>query len=553
MKKLSSILLAAAVIASLSIAPAARAAGSLEAICRADLPVHPGETMTWRATVTGGSGTYTYSWSGTDGLTGSGSVATHAYPAVGYVVAQVDVTDAASSEHASAGCAMHVIPTSFSEPPSVTPVLWVPKGVDPSPLVPRLKRAWRSIHALFVHFYGKTFRMKPMLTIVSPKTEADICGGDCTDLKMGDTLMGQAFAEANAQVHTIAYTRAMLVMAWGAGGWAGANGWDIGIGGIGDLAVAPAAGRRTPAIEPDLPDWLLPLLGDYEHGLYDSIAHELNHVIAWDDPHDFSINNPPNAYERAVALAGPFLTQSLSDPAEPTVGITRPTTARVSGIVNVSVDASDATGVDAVILLVDGQFWAQDRSAPYSISVNTRLLGDGKRRLAAVALDTSGNRAKDTRAIIVRNKVPGDSCAGGYPTGTFHACIFEGIGSDGPYLGSFVDHPFPVAAPNAGYGLSHDWGVGPIAFTRADMVTGVWRGRLDFPKANYILRFFTDDGLRVFVNGDLVIDEWRDPQVAEFSRVVALDGATNVRVEWYEQAGAAGLRFWWQPTNSPPS
>src|SRR5438876_4878532 len=124
---------------------AARAQTALQSTCRADLPTHPGHAMTWRAFVAGAVGSPTYSWTGPDGLSGAASVATHSYSAVGYVSAHVQVTDPGSSTSTFADCAMHVIPDSFVEPPSVTPVLWVPAGVDPAPLVPELKRVWRAI------------------------------------------------------------------------------------------------------------------------------------------------------------------------------------------------------------------------------------------------------------------------------------------------------------------------------------------------------------------------------------------------------------------------
>jgi hypothetical protein len=60
--------------------------------CRSDLPVRPGEPMTWRATPSGGSGSFTFSWTGSDGLTGSSEVVTQTYDAVGFKIAEVTVT-----------------------------------------------------------------------------------------------------------------------------------------------------------------------------------------------------------------------------------------------------------------------------------------------------------------------------------------------------------------------------------------------------------------------------------------------------------------------------
>jgi PKD repeat protein len=84
--------------------------------CRADLPVHPGEPMTWRAIVTGGSGSFAFSWTGEDGLTGNSQAVTMTYTDVGFKEARVTVTDTAQGDTVAADCGMHVIPVSFSEP-----------------------------------------------------------------------------------------------------------------------------------------------------------------------------------------------------------------------------------------------------------------------------------------------------------------------------------------------------------------------------------------------------------------------------------------------------
>jgi hypothetical protein len=194
---------------------------------------------------------------------------------------------------------------------------------------------------------------------------------------------------------------------------------------------------------------------------------------------------------------------------------------------------------------------------PFRVSFNTRLVGSGKHRITAIAYDLTGNRSEVSRSVVVTGRVLGQgalstpTCANDFPGGTFHVCYFDGVGFTGPYLGTLVDHPFPTPARNAGWGLTHEWGIGTVAFGRGDTISGVWRGRLAFRPGNYRLHFFTDDGLRVFVNGKRIIDEWRD-QVAEFTRVVALSGETRIRIEWYQNAGAKQLRFFWLPTTAPP-
>jgi Bacterial Ig domain len=549
----ASLLVAVLVYAPLGVSAtwSAHAAGTLTAVCRADLPVRPGRPLTWRATVNGGSGQYAYSWSGDDGLSGSSAVATHVYATQGWKLARVTVTDVTDGGKVTSNdCGMHVIPRSFSESPNVTPVLWVPKGVNPAPMVPQLQRIWRYIHAGFFHLYGKTFNMKPLRVITSAKTEKDICGGDCTNLKKNGVLMNQAFREAASAIGTIPYTRVMVVMAWGAGGWAGSYGWELGRGGVGDIAIAPAAGKKTPAIEPDLPESTALSLGDYDGMVNRAIAHELNHTIAWDDPHDFDLAVPPNNYEKRVTLAGPFLTHTPSDTTKPSVSFSSPRDgAKLSGTVRVSAHAFDNNRMEAVVLTVDGQFWAADTTAPFSAPFQTTLVGQGKHTLTLIGYDLAGNVARQSRNVIVNNVVPERSCGRTFPVNTFHACYYDGIGFQGKYLGTLLDHPFPLGAPNSGWGVKHAWADDELPFAQGDTVTGVWRGKLMFLKDNYKLRFFTDDGLRVRINGRLVVDEWRD-QAAWYAATVALNGLTAIQIEWYQNAGGRGLQFWWQPVSA---
>jgi Ca2+-binding RTX toxin-like protein len=520
--------------------------------CRADLPVHPGEPMTWRANVSGGSGNFTFSWTGNDGLTGSNEVVTKTYSTVGFRFAEVTVIDTINGDQVtSPECHSHVIPVSFSEPPNVNPVLWVPNDIDPAPLVPQVERVWRAIHAAFFDQYGKTFIMNPLTTIVSPNTENDICGDDCTEIPGGtDTIMGQAQQEAQARVgNVIPYTRAVHVLAWGAGGFAGSFGWDRPLSGIGDWALGSITGVPIPPIPPDLGDGIFGIL-TYTGQLSD-VAHELNHAIGWDDPHDFSLSQPPNDYEKQFSLAGPWLTETPLDTMDPVVSFMAPAPDTVvSDTIMVSAEASDETALDAVVFLVDDQFMAVDETSPFSFRFDTTQVGFGPHQLQAIAYDDDGNSAAATQNVTVFNQVAETSCSETSPGGRFEACFFDGTNAAGPYFGTLVDTPFPVPSSNLGTGINHT-NVDEIAFGESDTVSAVWRGILDFPPGNYILRFFTDDGLRVEVNGVEILNKWQD-QVAHFSRVVALDGPTPILIEWFENQGGLGLSFRWQPTAQEP-
>lgn len=544
-------LLALALLATLSFV-AGPAHASHAVLCRADLPVHPNEPMIWRAIVSGGSGNFSFSWTGNDGLTGSSEVITRSYTTAGLRFARVSVTDTTSGDVVqSDDCHSHVIPASFSEPPTVNPVLWVPNDVDPAPLVPHIERAWRAVQAAYVDQYGRTFRMNPLTTIISPFGETDICGGDCTELGRAGQLMGHAWQEAQATIgNVIPYTRAIHVLAWGAGGFAGSFGWDHPLGGLGDWAIGSVTGVQIPPIDAGFHDAFAPIIGRYSPFVSD-IAHELNHAIGWDDPHDFTLGELPNDYEKQFSLAGPWLTETPADVTDPVVSFSVPAPdAVVSGTITVSADASDETNLDAVVFLVGDRLRAVDKTGPFAFEFDTTRVGFGIHQLQAIAYDDAGNATTTTRTVTVHNRVAETSCSRSFPTGVFHACFFDGTNLDGPYLGTLLDTPFPVPSTNLGAGIIHS-GSGEVAFGRSDTVSGVWRGTLTFPKGNYILSFLTNDGLRVKVNGVQILDEWRE-QHAVFAKVVALDGPTRIQIEWFDNGGEHHLHFRWHPTAQQP-
>lgn len=546
-------LLASVLVATLLIS-AGPAHANHTVFCRADLPVHPGESMTWRANMSGGSGSFTFSWTGSEGLAGSSEVVTKTYDTVGFRLARVTVNDTTNGDTVtSQDCHGQVIPASFSEPPSVNPVLWVPNDVDPAPLIAEVERAWRAVQAAFVDQYGKTFFMNPLTTIVSPNTEFDICGGDCTEFPGGvDLLMSQAQQEAQDRVgDAIPYTRAVQVLAWGAGGFAGSFGWDRPLGGVGDWALGGLAGVPIPPNDPDLDESAIGDMGRYFGLGVDVIAHELNHAIGMDDPHDFTLTQLPNDYEKQFALAGPWLTETLPDQTDPVISFTAPDPdATVSDTITVSVDASDETGLDAVVFLVDDHFMTVDETSPFSFEFDSKRVGFGLHQLQAIAYDDQGNSATAIQSVTILNQMAETSCSETFPVGVFHACFFDGANLEGPYLGTLLDPPFPVPSSNLGTGILHR-SFGGIAFGQSDTVSAVWRGTLDFPAGNYILRFFTDDGLRVEVNGVEILNEWQD-QIASFARVVRLDGPTPIQIEWFQNFGDQALVFRWQPTRQEP-
>lgn len=79
----------------------------------------------------------------------------------------------------------------------------------------------------------------------------------------------------------------------------------------------------------------------------------------------------------------------------------------------------------------------------------------------------------------------------------------------------------------------------------ADGVALVAEGRVVLPPGPahaYLLRVISDDGVRVWVDGRLVIDHW-DVHGSEIDTARISGGAHTLRVEYFEATGWAELRL----------
>jgi hypothetical protein len=64
---------------------------------------------------------------------------------------------------------------------------------------------------------------------------------------------------------------------------------------------------------------------------------------------------------------------------------------------------------------------------------------------------------------------------------------------------------------------------------------------VELPAGTYTLRSISDDGMRVFVDGKLVIDNWK-PHGSEVNNATIAAGSHQLRVEYYQVDGWVELR-----------
>ncbi|HHY56158.1 MAG TPA: hypothetical protein GYA08_12055 [Chloroflexi bacterium] len=133
--------------------------------------------------------------------------------------------------------------------------------------------------------------------------------------------------------------------------------------------------------------------------------------------------------------------------------------------------------------------------------------------------------------------------------------------SSGQWRGEYYNNRDLLGAPALVRGdaqIDFNWGFGSpaVGVINADNFSVRWTNRVNFPSGFYRFRVTVDDGARVFVNDQLVIDAWRVQGVATFdSGDIALGGNVPLRVEYFEDAGEARVTLTWFPTGgvTPPT
>jgi uncharacterized protein YraI len=95
--------------------------------------------------------------------------------------------------------------------------------------------------------------------------------------------------------------------------------------------------------------------------------------------------------------------------------------------------------------------------------------------------------------------------------------------------------------------INFDWGVGsPGPGVPSDQFSVRWTRNLSLNPGRYRFYTTTDDGVRLWVNGSLIINEWHDAIGAVYSAEIDVPGgAIPVQMEYYENVGGAKAQLEW--------
>lgn len=97
--------------------------------------------------------------------------------------------------------------------------------------------------------------------------------------------------------------------------------------------------------------------------------------------------------------------------------------------------------------------------------------------------------------------------------------------------------------------IDFDWGSGsPDSAVPADNFSVRWTRSLGFTPGTYRFYASCDDGVRVYVDGNRVVDAWHDQKLPNtfWGDVAFSSGQHTVVVEYYEHGGEASAHVWWK-------
>lgn len=103
--------------------------------------------------------------------------------------------------------------------------------------------------------------------------------------------------------------------------------------------------------------------------------------------------------------------------------------------------------------------------------------------------------------------------------------------------------------------IDFNWGTGsPDSRIPDDNFSARWTRRIDFDDGWYRFYARADDGVRVWVGDDRIINEWHDGDYGEtYTADIYIDDDERVKVEYYERTGGARIRVWWERIGDKPT
>jgi subtilisin len=236
------------------------------------------------------------------------------------------------------------------------------------------------------------------------------------------------------------------------------------------------------------------------------------------------------------------------------IGIGSPSEACGMGVDNFSVQWSrtinlqsghyrfTVTADDGVRLMVNGQVlvdkWINQAATTYTANI---FLGTGIHDIRLEYFEGGGNAL----ARVSWEALP-DECIASVQSNHWKGEYYNNTGLEGALS--------MVRDDGVGF-LNFDVGVGSPSATcgiGVDNFSARWTRWVDFTPGRYRFTVTGDDGVRLYVSGQLVIDKWFNQAANTYTADVFLTtGGHEIKLEYFEAGGLSLARLNWAPIPSP--
>ncbi len=206
---------------------------------------------------------------------------------------------------------------------------------------------------------------------------------------------------------------------------------------------------------------------------------------------------------------------------------------------------------NTTFVITAGGFNAGETVSLWVVSPGLSTLGSG-----AMKADSRG-------AIQISGKVPSAYSAGKYTvyaqgqssghkySATFTLIVPTYPDWKGQYFNNQSLSGSPVLVRND-TSINFNWGLGsPDPSVSADHFSVRWTRNQNFAAGTYQFTVTTDDGMRLWVGNTLLIDSWYDQSATHTATITLAGGTYALKVEYYEDSGAAVAQVSWTSTTTP--